>query len=103
VKIQVYTNCMRLEIETKMDSVKKTVTPGTGPRKCVPSGEVPHPVLIVLDTRGRFRDLWEYFKTYSDKTPVYGRPPLCLDEFGKLQPSRGEGALRRGRYLRRGR
>jgi hypothetical protein len=39
VKIQVYTNCMCLEIETKMDSVKKEVTPGTGPRKCAPSGQ----------------------------------------------------------------
>ena len=78
---QAYTNCMCLEIEVKMDSVKKTVTVGTGARECVFSCEVPHPVLITLDTDGQLRVLWEYFKTYSDKTPVYGQVSSLSHEF----------------------
>jgi hypothetical protein len=73
VKRDAYTVCMRLEIEAKIDSVKKTPCTGTGVRQCAPSCEAPHPVLIALGTRGQIRALWEYFKTYSDNPPVYGQ------------------------------
>jgi hypothetical protein len=82
VKRQAYTNCMRLEIEAKMDSAKKAATAGTGGRHNAPTFEAPHPVLIALGTRGRLRVLWEYFKAYSDKTPVYGQAAAFSHEFG---------------------
>ncbi len=55
---------------------------GAGARKCVPCREAPNAVLVALGTRGQLRALWEYYKTYSDKTPVYGQAAALSNKVG---------------------
>jgi hypothetical protein len=65
----------------KIDSARKSS--GTGARPpCVPSREAPNPVLVALGTRGQLRALWEYYKTYSDNTPVHGQAASLSHEIG---------------------